>query len=1425
MTVSNEKNLIKKINQEYQLDIKNSESREVTDLVSTVNDILNFLKGDLYTEEYHFILELIQNAEDNTYKVEKPKISFILETDKLIIKNNERGFSEGDIKAICNAGPLSSTKVNMVGYIGHKGIGFKSVFNITDVPEIHSNGYHFYFNKNEPLGIINPHWKEDYNYLDEVDLGKTIFIFPFRDPEKIYVKLKRELEMFDPELLLFLNKLRIIEIEIEGEGRIIEKVVKGDFVEIQCNSHVIRRLIIKKTLDIPEEIKSKSIQGNIKTEIIFAFPLDEDDNLISLKHSNVFAYFPLRSYGFNFIIQSDFHTTANREALPEFKERNHWLIKQMPELFLLSIDFFKGNEKFKFQFYRYLPDIEEIENPFKLFIQPLFETLKTSDFILTENETWCIPTKVKMISESLRSLFPKENFQSLFRVDYEFIHLRLMKEYGSKFLRNLGVQDFDFDDFFHILQNCDWLNSQEDDWFAALYSTIWKSFQNELNNNTILENFRRLKIFRNRHSLELISLEQAEIYYDIKYKGYFFESYFNILPESFGYILEQNQEIKDFFIKLAIPLLEKDEIHNFILNFYSSELCDEADESIKIDTVLFIKNIPPSQYEINELFDCIKFRVTSGEYLKPILNQGSIYLHRDYSKHNDLYIVLEASYPIEIYFLDPVYLEKEIKNDDTEQTKEKIRKNWKSFFRNFLISDNFVILEIPHEKEDCTPAMEINQTLLSNKFKKGEREKIGTSRYSRHDIFDFEIKHLKIIVKGIEKSSDYERALSLLMTINRLFSKQLKFSTRYHWRNLFKYYKYHYGFFNRNRTYREVNVAKWVNRLIKHKIIPTINENLEYSHNVFLNKEEIITLIGKDKNLPIISQKLELHEKFIEILGIHDSLSLETVIKILERKKSQSIRDKKEYELIYNYLLESTPSHRIKALRAIFSKNDLIFIKNKGFFSSSELIWEDIGKIIDKKSQYRPLKEIYPDLEEFFLNRLNVSESYNEVFCYKRLEEISKRDSKDINGDVRNICIILYEIINKNLRTGKFDETDFSDLSYIVEKHVNFQIINNQDDIIYINDNSDIYEAFKTNENIYFLDLPENSYYNLTYFISTADFSYISKEVNVLLKESENRKFSDKWTFLVQNLLPCIQNFLYFQNHKYYVSCRDNNIFQIYEQIRCAFLDNLTVIYELNTDVDTYNAESKALSYLDQNTHIIYIDSSLEGDISKLKLNLASRVNEYFKQERLVDFIFLFLKLNSKHRIEYFKNAGWPIFFEILNTGGEEEEEEEDNNGNDGFDVDYLKKIGIQGEENALYHLRKITKDKYDVNGNDKISIVDKQDGFLIQAKGITIFEATWENMPLVHDEQRKGYDLSFIENGIKNYIEVKSTVTSYIKWFKITKNEWKYFINEAENYHIFRVYNVEIGKKYNDDILRIKNPYEKWKAGEINAYPYKIEL
>lgn len=53
-------------------------------------------------------------------------------------------------------------------FSGQKGIGFKSVFRVSDCPEVHSNGYHIRFDaKSGPQGYILPQWIEEGNVEEE----------------------------------------------------------------------------------------------------------------------------------------------------------------------------------------------------------------------------------------------------------------------------------------------------------------------------------------------------------------------------------------------------------------------------------------------------------------------------------------------------------------------------------------------------------------------------------------------------------------------------------------------------------------------------------------------------------------------------------------------------------------------------------------------------------------------------------------------------------------------------------------------------------------------------------------------------------------------------------------------------------------------------------------------------------------------------------------------------------------------------------------------------------------------------------------------------------------------------------------------------------------------------------------------------------
>jgi hypothetical protein len=84
---------------------------------------LDRLSKDLYSKDTHFVLELIQNADDNDYPESMTKdgqnasVKFVMQTDGVIVLNNESGFLEKNIRALCDVGRSTKGK-HKFGYIG-----------------------------------------------------------------------------------------------------------------------------------------------------------------------------------------------------------------------------------------------------------------------------------------------------------------------------------------------------------------------------------------------------------------------------------------------------------------------------------------------------------------------------------------------------------------------------------------------------------------------------------------------------------------------------------------------------------------------------------------------------------------------------------------------------------------------------------------------------------------------------------------------------------------------------------------------------------------------------------------------------------------------------------------------------------------------------------------------------------------------------------------------------------------------------------------------------------------------------------------------------------------------------------------------------------------------------------------------------------
>ena len=74
------------------------------------------LSKDLYTSKAHFFSELLQNADDNTYACDaSPTLSIDVREAGITLVNNEKGFTERDVRSICNLGASTKLKTQSIG--------------------------------------------------------------------------------------------------------------------------------------------------------------------------------------------------------------------------------------------------------------------------------------------------------------------------------------------------------------------------------------------------------------------------------------------------------------------------------------------------------------------------------------------------------------------------------------------------------------------------------------------------------------------------------------------------------------------------------------------------------------------------------------------------------------------------------------------------------------------------------------------------------------------------------------------------------------------------------------------------------------------------------------------------------------------------------------------------------------------------------------------------------------------------------------------------------------------------------------------------------------------------------------------------------------------------------------------------------------
>lgn len=312
-----------------------------------------------YSDSNHFVYELLQNAED----ARATRVVIEYHGDKLVFYHDGKPFDEGDVKGVSSM--LMGTKdKNDASTIGKFGMGFKSVFKYTSLPEVYSDEEAFRI-ENYLLPVEMPgawdYQTEKQKLSYEVTEGGrftpfvssehlTKFVIPFvkkkDDGSLVSVpgnEVLTKLEGLTGEILLFLTHIKLLYwvdrktgkfakimlSEAENDDRLITCRIEGS--AYAGKEDISRYLKYKKVFNHPE-------MNNAEVSVAYKVN-NRANNINEMAHTDIWVYFPTRdNTDLPFLVHGSFETAVSREKLMTPSAFNDALFDELGNLIVESLE-------------------------------------------------------------------------------------------------------------------------------------------------------------------------------------------------------------------------------------------------------------------------------------------------------------------------------------------------------------------------------------------------------------------------------------------------------------------------------------------------------------------------------------------------------------------------------------------------------------------------------------------------------------------------------------------------------------------------------------------------------------------------------------------------------------------------------------------------------------------------------------------------------------------------------------------------------------------------------------------------------------------------------------------------------------------------------------------------------------------------------
>jgi hypothetical protein len=1149
-------------------------------------NLLRMVTESAYSKEIHYVLELIQNAEDEDSK----NITFTITNDHILVENDGEPFSADDVFSICSAG--QTKKENKIGFFG---IGFKSVFNITKSPQIISGKYNF--------SIYDYIYPEPMNHIPDLVTGfdeskGALFVLPINAQRGLTGRgLTKGLYEVNERLLLFLKSLeRITFKDMTGEGLEIWEIKRENlgngFIRISNSGSGISSTwkVFDKAIKVPlrKELRAKGKENVLKTRVVIAFPHPEEK--VDISAEKIYSFLPTeKRTDLRFLIQGDFIPTLGRENIEDNKW-NRWLLKKIGELASETFLKIREDKDLGEHLYDLIPLPEEVHDQMiKIVPEMIVKNLKKEKIAHCQS-SWARVQDAALLDEELRELVSEKDLKEVFRRRVRKVWNGL-DDRGRKVLSELGVKNFGLSEVVRLLRNIGAVKRKKGQWFLDIYDYLRDKKRISWDREDIWDELWHVKFLRTSTG-ELAAPRDRKRPYrlithypqkkEIGNLDKIFESGELIFLDRFFQVAkkgrrrridpaleEKRKRVKDFLKGYDVEkyMEEFHIINRVVLESFTSGRYRRFNKKrfviftnfIRENLSLYANRMRGQRSWISEdqIFDEIKgklllkgFYYESGRRKERFFRPEELYFYKLKGRITNVFKLFKGIDGIP--FLSQIYYDRKFVkgystvNPSQRRGRKKEVLSWDDFFGEMGVW--------------ASPRL----------LKRDMKVYPGDTRYEGIPFGDSSDGHTLL---GDHYFPDIEM---LINYVNGESQKTIKAKMGIFLdlvaRNWDKAYKKRTGSVYRRYYYKEykhdVEYASFLNQMKEISWMPSDNlPGLFRPEQAYVGSQANRLLLGE--NTPFVTNRTA-YKPLYRAVGVNESPVAEDVMSYLAELKDQwsgnyfPTKWHEKMETIYMFLKEmldkDKEAENAEKITEKFQQEELIFLptEKRNWWGVKDVYWKDMSGVFSWMRGY--LAQAYsPELQNFFKS-VGVKESPSVNDCLMVLEDIKKLyesdDSDGVRRGLRGIIDPVYKEVSNLLKNrvpcqGDIDDNRFKREIFLTSND-GFRY---PDKVLYC-DSEKLREMFGDRANILWL---RSDWRKLVPLFEVAGIASLSSRVKIKKIKGYERDIPEKQKEAIRALSEYLSAYIRYVDPERYQSVELKNELEIINKMDIKLVSSLSL--------------------------------------------------------------------------------------------------------------------------------------------------------------------------------------------------------------------------------------------------------------------------